>query len=212
VEKLYLTNIFCSLKDEIIKDALKLFLQHGIRSMTMQKLASAIGMSTKTLYKFFADKEALLEACLNVHYADMFSGIEELVTTESDPVTFVCAVFARSTALDFGANHLFYHDLNYYYPHLQDKIIHQQAGEFGPILIGVMQRGLDQGYFLPYLQPIVAFKALSVLYTSVTRFDTYTEFNLTPEQLVQHTIDIYLRGICTEKGLETINRIKNSTP
>ena len=208
--KIIFIKYFPDLKEQIIQDALKLFLQHGIRGMTMQKLASSMGMSTKTLYKFFADKEALLEECLTIHYTGMFLGIEELINSEPNPVAFVCTVFAQSTALDFGANHLFYHDLNYYYPQLQDKIINQQAGMFAPVLIGNMQRGIEEGYFLPWLQPLVAFKAVSVLYASVTRFDTFTEFNLKPEQLVQHTIDIYLRGICTEKGLEIINRIKNS--
>lgn len=165
-------------------------------------------ISTKTLYKLFADKETLLEECLAVHYGNMFSGIKDLTDTGSNPVEIICAVYDRSTALDFGANYLFYHDLNYYYPQLQDKVIGEQAGAFGPFLIDTMQRGIVEGYFLAYLQPMVAFKALSVLYTSVTRFDSYKDFNLRPEQLVQHTIDIYLRGICTEKGLQAINQLK----
>ncbi len=201
-------KIFHPLKEQIVEQSLKEFLEHGIRSMTMQKLASALGISTKTLYKFFADKEALLEGCLMVHYADMEQEIKGIVDAEPNPVDFICAVYEKSTALDFGANHLFYHDLNYYYPELQDKVIVRNAGLIGDILIGALQLGIAEGYFLRYLQPLVVLQALNVLYTSVTRYDTYKNFNLSSEELVKHTIDIYLRGICTEKGLLIINRIK----
>jgi len=209
--KLYLENIFRQLKEQIIEKSLKEFLEHGIRSMTMQKLASAMGMSTKTMYKFFADKEALLEACLNVHYSGMDRKIKAIIEAEPNPVNFIWTLYAKSTALDFGVNHLFYHDLNHYYPELQDKVIVRNAELTGEIMTGALQRGINEGYFLSYLQPVVILQALSVLYTSVTRFDTYKNFNLTPADLVKHTIDIYLRGICTDKGLAVINRKNEST-
>ena len=196
------------MKEDIVEKSLQAFLEQGIRSMTMQKLAAALGISTKTLYKYFADKEALLEACLMAHYAGMDQEIKGIVAAEPNPVDFICALYEKSTALDFGANYLFYHDLNHYYPDLQDKVIVRNAGLIGDILTSTLQLGIDDGYFLPYLQPLVVLQAITVLYTSVTRFDTYSNFNLSPEELVKHTIDIYLRGICTDKGLQIINRIK----
>ena len=170
-----------------------------------------MGISTKTLYKFFADKEALLEACLMMHYAGTDREIKSILDAEPNPVDFICTLYAKSTALDFGANYLFYHDLNHYYPALQDKVIIRNARSTGEIMTGTLQLGIDEGYFLPYLKPAVVLTALTVLYTSVTRFDTYKNFNLTPGELVKHTIDIYLRGICTEKGLQVMNRIKELT-
>ena len=203
-------EIFRPLKEQIIEKSLKEFLEHGIRSMTMQKLASALGISTKTMYKFFADKEALLEACLTLHYSGMDREVKDIVDAEPNPVDFICTLYAKSTALDFGTSYLFYHDLNHYYPELQDKVIISNARLTGEIVTGAIQLGIDQGYFLPYLKPEVVLTAISVLYTSVTRFDTYEKFNLTPAELVKHTIDIYLRGICTDKGLAVINCKKES--
>jgi len=197
------------MKEQIVSTALGQFLEHGIRSMNMQRLASFMGVSTKTLYKFFPDKEALLEACLLVHYESMDNEVACKLHKETNPVEFICMIYAQSTALDFGANHLFYHDLNHYYPELQDKVIGKFFGELGHVLTEKMAEGIREGYFLPWLQPEIAFRAITVLYTSVTRSDTFAEFKLNPDDLVKHTIDIYLRGICTEKGLAIINKIKN---
>jgi AcrR family transcriptional regulator len=196
------------MKQQIVETSLKQFLQHGIRSMTMQKLASAMGVSTKTMYKFFADKEELLEECLKVHYSGMDKEIQDIVNSETNPVTFICGIYAKSISLDFGANHLFYHDLNYYYPDLQDKVIRQLTSQMGDILSYTINAGIAEGYFLPYLRPAVVLEVLTVLYTSVTRHNTYKKHNLSPFEIARHTIDIYLRGICTEKGLKIINEIK----
>ena len=50
-----------TIKQKIIQGALQQFLTHGIRKMTMQKLVEAMGLSTKTVYKYFTDKEDLLQ-------------------------------------------------------------------------------------------------------------------------------------------------------
>ena len=92
--------------------------------------------------------------------------VKGIVNAEPNPVDFICAIYAKSAALDFGANYLFYHDLNHYYPDLQDKVIIRNAGIVGEILIANLQLGVEEGYFLPYLQPRVVLQALTVLYTS----------------------------------------------
>jgi AcrR family transcriptional regulator len=198
-------------KEEIVATALKQFLEQGIRSITMQKLAAGMGVSTKTLYKHFPDKEMLLEACLQVHYGGMEKQISSLEAGGCDPVQFICSVYSAATSLDFGANYLFYHDLNHYYPELQDKVIGRFFGGLGTMMLQKMRDGIAGCYFLPYLKPEITFEALGVLYRSVTRFDTYVKYSLTPEDLVKHTISIYLRGICTPKGLLSIEQLNSAT-
>jgi len=196
------------MKEKIVEASLKQFLTDGIRSNTVQKLASAQGISTKTVYKYFADKEALLEECLKVHYSQADVQMTQMLADKPNPVAFLCAIYAKSMETDFGTNHAFYHDLNYYYPELQDKAIKNFSHNAVKILLSAIAKGVSEGYFLPYLKPAVVLEALSVLYASVTRHPTYKKYKLAPAQLVKHTIDVYLRGICTEKGLIIFNQIK----
>jgi len=51
------------MKSEIIETSLQQFLTHGIRKMTVKEIIAPLGISTKTVYKYFANKEALLEEC-----------------------------------------------------------------------------------------------------------------------------------------------------
>jgi AcrR family transcriptional regulator len=52
-------------KDRILEKANDLFMQYGIRSITMDEIAAQLGISKKTIYQFFTDKDAMVEAVVN---------------------------------------------------------------------------------------------------------------------------------------------------
>ena len=54
-------------KDRILIKAEELFMQYGIRSVSMDDIANNLAMSKKTLYQYFADKDELVEAVVDGH-------------------------------------------------------------------------------------------------------------------------------------------------
>jgi len=195
------------MREKIIETSLQQFLAHGIRKMTLKKLVLILGVSTKTMYKYFSNKEELLEECLNLHYKDADSGIKELLKDAPNPVAALVSVYSKSMELDFGTTHLFYHDLNYYYPELQDKVMKKYVSGALETITSLIQQGINEGYFLSYLKAPIVLETLTAMYASVTRNTIYKNFSMKRE-LVKHTIMIYLRGICTEKGMEIITQLK----
>ena len=51
-------------RDSILDGAAKLFKQKGLKSVTMDELAKSLGMSKRTIYENFKDKDELIETCL----------------------------------------------------------------------------------------------------------------------------------------------------
>ena len=51
------------LKERIVQTALVLFGKYGIKSITMDEIASGLGISKRTLYETFKDKESILMEC-----------------------------------------------------------------------------------------------------------------------------------------------------
>ena len=204
----YIYRIFSNplMKEKIIEISLQQFLSHGIRNMTMQKLVLALGISTKTMYKYFSNKEELLEECLKLHYTADGRMLDELLAGSPNVVASIWKIYSKALEMDFGVNHLFYHDLNYYYPELQDSTIKQYSGGALDAITGLIEQGINEGYFLDYLKAPVVLETLTILYASVTRSNVYKKFDMKSE-LIKHTIVIYLRGICTEKGLQIINQL-----
>ena len=58
-------------KERIMVKADELFMQYGIRSVSMDDIANSLGMSKKTLYQYYADKDELVDAVVNAHITDM---------------------------------------------------------------------------------------------------------------------------------------------
>ena len=80
-------------KEIIIEVSLQQFLEHGIKQMTIHKLVDPLGLSTKTVYKYFADKEDLLKQCLFLHYSELSERFIFLEKAYSNPVESILLFF-----------------------------------------------------------------------------------------------------------------------
>lgn len=60
-------------KERIMVKAEEMFMQYGIRSVSMDDIANSLGMSKKTLYHYYADKDELVNAVVESH----INGIQE---------------------------------------------------------------------------------------------------------------------------------------
>ena len=194
-------------KDQIIETSLQQFLKHGIRKMTVQKLVEPLGISTKTVYKYFTDKEDLLKICLTVHYERLAKTIAATTgNTLLSPVIILLQLWREAIQLDFGVNHIFYHDLNYYYPQLQDAVMKKVFKKYPIELKEIMEDGQKKGYFRKDSVPDVVLDAIEVLYGNITRTGKFKGSGLSPIQILESTVEVYLRGLCTQKGLQELDQ------
>jgi AcrR family transcriptional regulator len=193
------------MRQEIINTSLEGFLKNGIREMTVQKLVAPLGISTKTVYKYFSNKEDLLRECLSVHYSLLLKQTYITADRYPNPAIALENLWQRAFEIDFGVNRIFYHDLNHYYPELQDEILKKHGGKIETTIVKLIKEGMDKGYFLKNLQPRLIFEAMTVIYRSLTRTEDFRKFRVNPKDLVRQTVHIYLRGICTPKGLNELS-------
>ncbi|HEX7845875.1 MAG TPA: TetR/AcrR family transcriptional regulator [Chitinophagaceae bacterium] len=58
-------------KERILVKSEELFMQYGIRSVSMDDIANSLGMSKKTLYQYYADKDELVDAVVEGHINEL---------------------------------------------------------------------------------------------------------------------------------------------
>ena len=192
------------MKDKITEVALERFMQYGIRSMTIRKLVEPLGISTKTVYKYFASKEELLAACLKLLYDGYFNELNLILSTKDNAASKLLTLFRATFSKDFGVSHAFFHDLNYYYPELQNAAINRTRDNYGSLLIPLIQNGIDEEYFISYIKPELVLTGIVTLYTSITRSESYKQLKSNPHELFKNLVEVYMRGMCTEKGIKII--------
>ncbi|SOD80369.1 TetR/AcrR family transcriptional regulator [Spirosoma fluviale] len=199
------------MKEKIIISALEQFLRFGVRKVTIQQIIYPLGLSTHAVYKYFASKEDLVEACLLVQYERLFQQYQEIEGRVTNPVLLLFQLYQKLMSLDFAINPVFYSDLNRYYPELQDKVLDNEIKRFGPFFFKIIEAGKKQGYIQANVPTEIFAVALNAVYRLLTRSNTYELFESSPFELANHTVGLYIRGACTEKGIREIEINKSLT-
>lgn len=194
-------------RHELVKHSLARFLLHGIRKTTVQEIIAPLGISTKTVYKYFAGKEELLEACLALHYDGFKEQMDNSVLLKTDAVTHLFTLLNKGIEEDFKGAPVFYHDLNYYYPQLQDKIISNAFKGHQKRTAEVVSQGIADGLIREEMHPKVMQETIDLLYRSLTRSEVFKPYGLSPFKLAANTLNTYLRGCCTDAGIAIIDKL-----
>ncbi len=67
------------IKEEILKEAQKLFQQFGLRKTTMEDIAKAMGKGKSTLYYYYCSKEEIFDAVILREMDEVFNMVTEAV-------------------------------------------------------------------------------------------------------------------------------------
>jgi AcrR family transcriptional regulator len=203
----YLLNIFSNcmkMRDEILETALEQFLKNGIREMSIQKLIAPLGISTKTVYKYFRNKEELLEEVLNLYYTRQYKLLENL-SSDKKVVPLLIDIWYTAIEMAYDVNNVFFHDLHYYYPELERKLETTKGQEIWKQFQFLVRKGIEEGVFKEDILPEVALEGVSVLYIAIARTKQFERFGISPYDIFLNTIALSIRGGCTLKGLKEVD-------
>lgn len=185
----------------ILEKAKEEFLNKGIRNMSVQSLVVPLGISTKTFYKYFKNKEDLLEEVLILHYNNQFETIKNY-SIEQNPVELLLLIWMKAFYIENEVNNKFYLDVHYYYSDLEKRVESKLGKYFWIEFQRLIQKGIDKGYFINSVMPDVIMESIAVLYGSAVRTDQFAKFRITADQSYKNTVAILIRGICTAQGLQ----------
>ncbi|WP_319590838.1 helix-turn-helix domain-containing protein [uncultured Draconibacterium sp.] len=192
-------------KEKILSRATEEFLKNGIKCMSVQKLVVPLGISTKTFYKYFKNKEELLEEVLTLLYIQQFKRIEEDSNTEN-PIHLLLQIWSMAFQRENDVNHKFYYDLHQYYPEVESRVENRVGQDFWKEFRHLINIGIENDLFLKTTQPDVVLEAISVLYSVSVRTEQFEKFGLSPTIIFQNTLAVLIRGICTSKGLDDFEK------
>ncbi len=192
------------MKEEILQTSLKQFLKYGIREMSIQKLIEPLGISTKTVYKYFKNKEELLEEALNLYYAQHREIWKSQAAIHSAVILFF-EIWHNGIELEYNVNKAFFEDLHYYYPDLLKKKETELDKEYTKQFIQVIYKGIEQGLFQKDINPEIIFMGITVLYQAIVREDQFKRYKTSSVEIFLNTIALYIRGLCTEQGIKELD-------
>ena len=181
-----------------------LFMQYGLKSVSMDDIAAKMGISKKTIYQFYSDKEQLVAEVVTaiIKHNQQTCDIDR---SRSDNAVHGIFLSMEQMSLLFHAmNPSILFDLYKYYPQ-SFKIFEAHKNDY---LYGVIKeniiRGIGETLYRPEIKiDIMArFRVESIIVPFKPEFQSSVKSNLATiaEELATH----FLFGIVTEKGYKLI--------
>ena len=198
-----------TVKQKIINKSDNLFRTYGLRGVTMDNISNELGMSKKTIYKYFQDKESIATESINFYFSGIITEISRLKNTCKNSIEFSIKLskFFRSTINDI--NPLYVKDVKKYYPTL-DNIIKEYKNKI--FLKGIaenIQRGKKEGFIREEVNEIILSKLRIEEMEIAFDQDLFPYQNYDFRKVQLEFFDHFMRGILTEKGLEEYKKLKS---
>lgn len=98
-------------KERILVKAEELFMQYGIRSVSMDDIANHLGMSKKTLYQYFSDKDELVDEVVDGHIKEIQGDCLDCRRSAQDAIHEIFITMEQIVEEFSNMNPLLLHDL-----------------------------------------------------------------------------------------------------
>jgi AcrR family transcriptional regulator len=197
------------LRERIVENSVEMFLSKGCKTVTMDEIATENGISKRTLYEHFRDKNTLLEECLNLMQKRMVSFTETFMAESKSILDMVCMVHEHQSDLMINMRINFFDELNKFYPEVFKNHYSRFLDFHKKVTIEFLQRGQDQGFFLKDIDKELVTKVLIEISSLIENSDVFSLKNHTRKQLFRESVIIYFRGISTTAGIKMIDKYLN---
>ena len=185
-------------KERIIDQAMHMFVSQGIKSVRMDDIAQQLGVSKRTLYEMFGDKEGLLYLAMERYSERNRQRWNELTADAHDVLGEVMDNAEVSRRM--------MDNLKKFYPAVHDKLMREGMVKNRTSLRSMLEQGIEAGLFVNNFNIDLS---ISVLYYTasaiVTRRELMLPDGMSEREAFVQIISNFFRGISTAKGLQLID-------
>lgn len=180
----------------ILQTATELFPQYGIRGVSMDEIAQGAGISKRTLYENFADKEELLVACIEENHREVRRRAEEISGRASTVLHVILEMYNDLMPRTKNYSARFRQDM-LRYPKVVTLLKKHRNEHLGEIKT-FFALGVEQGMFLPEVNYDIISRMILRLHEAPIPSEIVERY--TSGEILSTLILTFLRGVCSRKG------------
>jgi AcrR family transcriptional regulator len=191
-------------KDRIKEKAHDLFMQFGIRSVSMDDIATQLGMSKKTIYQYYADKEELVDAVVNDELGATQKDCMLSRTQARDAIEEMLLTMEQVQEQMSKMNPMVLFDLEkFHQPAFQTFLKHKNDFLFTVIKANI-ERGMKEGYYRADLQVDILTKYRLETMMIPFNVSAFPPGKYKLAEVMQEIMEHFLFGLTTLKGYQQI--------
>lgn len=193
-------------RDKIVEKAGELYMQYGIRTVTMDDIASQLSISKKTIYQFFKDKGELVNTVAGIHLKieeQRFIGLTEAGDNAVHELILLSSCL-RESMKEMKMNLM--HELQKFYPKAWKMYEEFKGNVMKESIMAVIIRGQNEGLFRKDINA----ELMAIM--RIEQVQTFIIGNLLPrntyslEAVQMQLFDHFIHGLFTIEGHQLFNQ------
>jgi len=195
------------LQEKIIEEATHQYFQYGIRNVTMDGIATGLGMSKRTVYEIFKNKNELVHECLKSIKQKHNAKNQEIVTTSTNVIETIFSFMQEGIKSMNAINPVFFRDMEKFHNSTWKKLKEENEKEGFMLTTELLKKGIKEGLFREDINIQIVSKLFHEQINLLANEEIFPrdEFNYT--DVFQNLTINFMRGISTQKGIDLIDKI-----
>lgn len=191
-------------KQKIIAKCLELFSRYGIRMMNMDDLAKELGVSKKTIYAHYREKNEIITDCVSSILQAVEGEIRKIIVCSDNPIQKTCDIYAICLQVILEYPPTFFYDLRRFHDNGNALLKEFRENFLKKTIIGLLNEGKKEGFVLKnidenFICDLHLFRFLEFL------DNRDAKHNFVLEDIFRHLVITSLRGILSPQHISMLD-------
>lgn len=197
------------MKERILAEAEQLFWKYGVRSVTMEDIAKPLGISKKTIYQHFTDKEDIIYQVVQNKIVQDQSEVSCMAVDAANPVEEILEVLdmIRKHADKASPNLLI--DIQRHYPQAFALFRQHKENYIMRSILENIQKGIEQGLYRADMNPTILARIRVEQIELAFNNEIFPTGKYEMLEIQYEMMHHFVRGMLTEQGFTIYNQYVN---
>ena len=205
--KIQKSDFTVNMKDKIINKAKEMFLRLGFKSITMDDIACEMCISKKTIYKYFSNKDILIEESIQAVHKEIRATLNKIAEENFNAIEENFEVKRMFREMFKSAESSPIYQLKKHYPEIYDKVLSMQVSVCEDCFRQNITKGIREGL---YRENLDIDNYVKFYYTLIFNINENTMLEKDAHELEVKALEYHIRAMATLAGIiELEKHLKN---
>lgn len=195
-------------KEKILKGAEDLFMKYGIRSISMDDIARSVGVSKKTLYQYFEDKEDLVSMVSKSHLERSTKQYDDLRVTSANSIEELARLSVCLKKDMEEMNPAMLYDIQKFHPKAWNIWLEYKNKFIRESVVRNLKQGIEDGYIRDEVNPEILASVRIELVQLAFSQEIFPREKFSLAEVQGQIFDHFVFGLVTEKGKKLYMKYK----
>ena len=191
------------MKDKILQKSTDMFLRLGFKSITMDDIACEMCISKKTIYKYFSNKDLLIEESVQMVHKEVHETITKIVSQNFNAIEENFEIRRMFKEMFKSAESSPIYQLKKHYPEIYEKVLRMQVSVCEECFRDNIIKGIKEGL---YRKDLDIENYVKFYYTLIFSINENTMLEKDAQELELKALEYHIRAMATLTGIKELEK------